>query len=169
MSQEPPITTGFTLALTSLLLSNSFFSSWYFSSIPVFLLSTITKFLVLLFLIPCFYCCEWLFHFLLCKALWITTVYEMCYINKLALPCLTIVSDCHINHHFCVCPTKSIMWHIWYLYCTSWLFADIHLYFTFQLGQHQYCCQYVHYLWCLNCMHILYVARAPQTKTKRRQ
>ncbi len=34
---------------------------------------------------------EWLFHFLLCKALWITTVYEMCYINKLALPlcCVT--------------------------------------------------------------------------------
>ncbi len=27
----------------------------------------------------------YLFHFLLCKALWITTVYEMCYINKLAL------------------------------------------------------------------------------------
>ncbi len=26
--------------------------------------------------------------FLLCKALWITIVYEMCYINKLALPCL---------------------------------------------------------------------------------
>ncbi len=43
------------------------------------------KFLVLLFLTPCFYCCEWLLHFL-CKALWITTVYEMCYINKLALP-----------------------------------------------------------------------------------
>ncbi len=35
-----------------------------------------------------FYCCEWLFHFLLCKALWITTVYEMCYTNKLALPML---------------------------------------------------------------------------------
>ncbi len=34
-----------------------------------------------------YYCCEWLFHFL-CKALWITTVYEMCYINKLAVPCL---------------------------------------------------------------------------------
>ncbi len=32
----------------------------------------------------------WLFHFLLCKALWIPTVYEMCYINKLALPCLYI-------------------------------------------------------------------------------
>ncbi len=29
----------------------------------------------------------YLFRFLLCKALWITTVYEMCYINKLALPC----------------------------------------------------------------------------------
>ncbi len=27
-------------------------------------------------------------HFLLCKALWITNVYEMCYTNKLALPCL---------------------------------------------------------------------------------
>ncbi len=27
----------------------------------------------------------WLFYFLLCKALWITIVYEMCYINKLAL------------------------------------------------------------------------------------
>ncbi len=40
----------------------------------------------------CFYCCEWLFHFLLCKALWITTVYEMCYINKLALPCLAYIS-----------------------------------------------------------------------------
>ncbi len=50
----------------------------------------ILKFLVLLFLTPCFYCCEWLFHFLLCKALWITTVYEMCYINKLALPCLAL-------------------------------------------------------------------------------
>ncbi len=39
---------------------------------------------------PCCYCCdyyfEWLFHCLLYKALWITTVYEMCYINKLALP-----------------------------------------------------------------------------------
>ncbi len=41
------------------------------------------------FKFPCFYCCEWLFHFLLCKALWITTVYEMCYTNKLALPCLS--------------------------------------------------------------------------------
>ncbi len=39
----------------------------------------------LLFSTPCFYCCEWLFYFLLCKALWITTVYEMCYTNKLAL------------------------------------------------------------------------------------
>ncbi len=46
----------------------------------------------LLFLTPCFYCCEWLFHFL-CKALWITTVYEMCYINKLALPCLYLNQD----------------------------------------------------------------------------
>ncbi len=46
------------------------------------------SFFLLLFLTPCFYCCEWLFHFLLCKALWITTVYEMCYTNKLALPCL---------------------------------------------------------------------------------
>ncbi len=26
------------------------------------------------------------YHFLLCKALWIATEYEMCYINKLALP-----------------------------------------------------------------------------------
>ncbi len=37
-----------------------------------------------------FLCCEWLFHFLLCKALWITNVYEMCYTNKLALPCLAL-------------------------------------------------------------------------------
>ncbi len=51
-------------------------------------------YLVLLFLTPCLYCCEWLFHFLLCKALWITTVYEMCYINNLALPCLAL----HIFH-----------------------------------------------------------------------
>ncbi len=28
----------------------------------------------------------WLCYFLLCKALWITIVYDMCYINKLALP-----------------------------------------------------------------------------------
>ncbi len=27
-----------------------------------------------------------LFYFLLCKALWITILYEMCYTNKLALP-----------------------------------------------------------------------------------
>ncbi len=54
----------------------------------------------LLFLIPCFYCCEWLFHFLLCKALWITTVFEMCYINKLALPCLCQINSCRIYHGF---------------------------------------------------------------------
>ncbi len=47
----------------------------------------------LLFLTPCFYCCEWLFHFL-CKALWITNVYEMCYTNKLALPCLIWSCSC---------------------------------------------------------------------------
>ncbi len=56
-----------------------------------FLVFIIFNSLFLLFLIPCFYCCEWLFHFLLCKALLITTVYEMCYINKLALPCLIII------------------------------------------------------------------------------
>ncbi len=56
---------------------------------------------------PCFYCCEWLFHFLLCKALWITTVYEMCYTNNLpCLPCLdpppphTDLTD-FINSIFC--------------------------------------------------------------------
>ncbi len=49
---------------------------------------------VLLFLTSCFYCCEWLFHFLLCKALWITNVYEMCYTNKLALPIWCMMSRC---------------------------------------------------------------------------
>ncbi len=49
------------------------------------------KFPYFIILTPCFYCCEWLFHFLLCKALWITNVYEMCYTNKLALPCLAYV------------------------------------------------------------------------------
>ncbi len=29
---------------------------------------------------------EWPFHFLLCKALLITTVYEICFINILSLP-----------------------------------------------------------------------------------
>ncbi len=60
-------------------------------------------------LIPCFYCCEWLFHFLLCKALWITTVYEMCYINKLALPCLAL----QIHHHVdMLCYYKTLMTNI---------------------------------------------------------
>ncbi len=45
------------------------------------------------FFIPCFYYnYECLFHLFLCKTLWITTVYEMCYINKLALPCLGMSS-----------------------------------------------------------------------------
>ncbi len=63
----------------------------------VFLLQAKIPFLknVLVFMI--IYYCDyfyynflWLFHFLLCKALWIPTVYEMCYINKLASPCLYI-------------------------------------------------------------------------------
>ncbi len=57
-------------------------------SLTIFVL----KFLgfILLFFYPYFFLlwlfCLWLFYFLLCKALWITTVYEMCYINKLPVP-----------------------------------------------------------------------------------
>ncbi len=35
----------------------------------------------------------WLFYFLLCKAIWITIMYEMCYINKLALPNIFMETD----------------------------------------------------------------------------
>ncbi len=38
------------------------------------------------FIIDCFYYYLYLFYLLLFKAPWITTVYEMCYINKLPLP-----------------------------------------------------------------------------------
>ncbi len=70
----------------------------------------------LLFLIPCFYCCEWLFHFLLCKAFWITTVYEMCYINKLALPCLAYFEvPNRIQGHVCtnVEIWKKVQYKVW--------------------------------------------------------
>ncbi len=71
----------------------------------------------------CFYCCEWLFHFLLCKALWINTVYEMCYINKLALPCLAYVCLCvrakgkwlfhTIDFVFPLVPLGSFLFPVW--------------------------------------------------------
>ncbi len=55
-----------------------------------FLKKNVLVFMIIYYCNYFYYNFLWLFHFLLCKALWIPTVYEMCYINKLALPCLYI-------------------------------------------------------------------------------
>ncbi len=56
------------------------------SKINFYIVFIVVIIYIYIYIITCFFRC--LFHFLLCKALWINTVYEMCYINKLALPCL---------------------------------------------------------------------------------
>ncbi len=77
------------------------------------------------FKIPCFiifnslFLLLWMIISLLCKALWITTVYEMCFINKLALPCL-INTNCQLIvnsldnivrfYSFCsILPTEKLL------------------------------------------------------------
>ncbi len=52
----------------------------------------------------------WLFHSLLCKALWITTVYEMCYTNKLALPSCCSLEKSFISHKFFGFPAALCFW-----------------------------------------------------------
>ncbi len=113
----------------------------------------------LLFLTSCFYCCEWLFHILLCKALWITNVYEMCYTNKLALPCLAYLSYiliycsiccCFILSIFLSCSYCSFIFSIFYLFSMYWSFYH---YCYFLLS---YLVLYIILLFCLSFCHSSY-------------